>query len=110
MVRSLGQVIATCAWGAAIEAGYHPDAICEQSGVCPACDATHFTRRHYDKPFVMLITHLNDVHQWTRERIADWVATVEPADDGSARPEAADAVREDVGSPIVPLREKASSS
>lgn len=26
------------------------------------------------------ITHLNDEHKWTRERIADWVATVEPPD------------------------------
>lgn len=25
-----------------------------------------------------VITHLNDDHCWTRERIADWVATVEP--------------------------------
>ena len=29
---------------------------------------------------ISLITHLNDSHQWTRERIADWVATVENAD------------------------------
>lgn len=25
-----------------------------------------------------VIPHLNDTHQWTRERIAAWVATVEP--------------------------------
>jgi hypothetical protein len=31
-----------------------------------------------------LIAHLNDQHQWTREAIADWVATIEPADE---RPE-----------------------
>ncbi len=24
-----------------------------------------------------VITHLNDSHEWTRERIADWVATIE---------------------------------
>ena len=24
-----------------------------------------------------ILWHLNDVHRWTRERIADWVATVE---------------------------------
>ena len=24
------------------------------------------------------ITHLNDIHRWTRERIADWVETIEP--------------------------------
>lgn len=27
-----------------------------------------------------LVIHLNNVHRWTRERIADWVATVEPAE------------------------------
>lgn len=26
-----------------------------------------------------IITHLNDDHRWTREAIADWVSTVEPA-------------------------------
>lgn len=26
------------------------------------------------------IAHLNDGHRWTRERIADWVATVERAE------------------------------
>lgn len=25
-----------------------------------------------------LITHLNDDHRWTREQVADWVATIEP--------------------------------
>lgn len=24
--------------------------------------------------------HLNDLHRWTRERIADWVETIEPRD------------------------------
>lgn len=28
-----------------------------------------------------LIVHLNDHHGWTRERIADWVATVEPPEE-----------------------------
>lgn len=27
-----------------------------------------------------LAAHLNDLHKWTRERIAAWVATVEPQD------------------------------
>jgi hypothetical protein len=25
-----------------------------------------------------IVMHLNDSHEWTRERIADWVATIEP--------------------------------
>lgn len=27
-----------------------------------------------------VIYHLNDHHQWTREQIADWIATIEPQD------------------------------
>jgi hypothetical protein len=37
---------------------------------------------------VTAITHLNDAHRWTRERIADWVETLER----TASPEAANAV------------------
>lgn len=32
-----------------------------------------------------IIAHLNDAHRWTRERIADWVETVEP--DQRVRPD-----------------------
>lgn len=38
---------------------------------CPACSA-----RNDDT--LSIIWHLNDTHRWTREQIADWVATVEP--------------------------------
>ena len=38
-----------------------------------------------------VIAHLNDTHRWTRERIAEWVATLESADDRRDRPGAADA-------------------
>jgi hypothetical protein len=41
--------------------------------VCPGC---HGVWRHV----LGLIMHFNDVHGWTRERIAEWVATVEPQD------------------------------
>ncbi len=30
-----------------------------------------------------IITHLNDDHCWTRERIADWIATIEPAEEAA---------------------------
>lgn len=30
---------------------------------------------------VEMIAHLNDNHEWSRERIADWVATIEPKDE-----------------------------
>lgn len=46
---------------------------------CPACQ---------DRDEVgCIITHLNDVHEWTRDRIADWVATIEPQE---AQPESVD--------------------
>lgn len=40
---------------------------------CPECGVEH-------ERGGWVITHLNDIHHWTRERIADWVATVEPAE------------------------------
>lgn len=40
---------------------------------CPAC-------RQKQGIVEGLVVHLNDYHQWTRERIADWVATIEPQD------------------------------
>jgi hypothetical protein len=36
-----------------------------------------------------LIPHLNDDHEWTRERIADFVATIEDAQTVVAQPESA---------------------
>lgn len=48
---------------------------------CPKCGAI-YNRRWVDGQrlggYVYVIAHLNDHHRWTRERIADWVATVEP--------------------------------
>lgn len=40
-----------------------------------------------DLPVFAVIAHLNDFHRWTREAIADWIATVEP-------PEQVDPVRD----------------
>lgn len=37
---------------------------------CPACEQQDQAQEH--------LRHLNNVHRWTRERIADWVATIEP--------------------------------
>lgn len=47
-----------------------------RQAVCPACGACNDWLRI---PRIIAI-HLNDRHQWTRERIADWVATIEPKD------------------------------
>lgn len=115
----------TCAWGAALDAHHLPTkmvprserlsqlrgAISEPEGamvevscvpdewsvlympvVCPACSG-------FPESVFNLIAHLNDTHYWTRERIADWVETLES-------PQSADAVREDVDQSLVPLRAK----
>ncbi len=46
---------------------------------CPVggCSILHF--RH---PYVLyVIFHLNDDHEWTRTKIAEWVASVEPPEE-----------------------------
>ena len=72
----------TCAWGAALVAVSHfrwdrgfvmgiwPWVLSDISP-CPAdnCDKQH--RAYY------MIVHLNNDHRWTREHIADWIATIE---------------------------------
>jgi hypothetical protein len=46
----------------------------DQPRQCPACNA-----RTYDA--VNVLYHLNDDHLWTRQQIADWVASVEPQEE-----------------------------
>ncbi len=86
MVRK-GAEYHSCVLGAAIEAAnsglaawpwlkswkYHP--------FCPACAGGDQSGDAYS-----IIVHLNDRHRWTRERIADWVATIEPAEEVAAEP------------------------
>jgi hypothetical protein len=55
----------------------------EEETRCPECLSITY-------PVVTMITHLNDFHQWTRERIAAWVATFEPAEVADAVHEARD--------------------
>lgn len=77
---------ATCAIGAARSAGgddmmlsffqieHHLDSRCPECGDIAAsswCDGKRVR--------VNVIPHLNDHHRWTRERIADWVETLEAA-------------------------------
>ena len=40
---------------------------------CPACSAK--------LPAIQVISHLNDLHQWPRQRIAEWVSTIDPQDE-----------------------------
>jgi len=70
----------SCAFGAAQEAlGLHWDfpvvitwPWLDDPLICPACLLTE------QLGAAVISSHLNDKHQWTREEIADWVATVEP--------------------------------
>jgi hypothetical protein len=61
-----GAVMATCALGAAIEAGYDIHAVSFAAVVpCPHC--------RFDCPSRnACVIHLNDVHHWSRDHIADW--------------------------------------
>ena len=76
------KVVATCAIGAAKEAGYPIYTLwqnlprCEPHS-CPVADCRYGLRRRLY--LTSWIAHLNDKHRWTREQIADWVETVEGA-------------------------------
>jgi hypothetical protein len=87
----------TCALQAALDAigmdtsrpSERTDAIWPQAlsrmSACPECKARATVA-------YIIPIHLNDRHRWTRERIADWVATVEPQEVESVTPaEVADA-------------------
>jgi hypothetical protein len=71
-----GAVVRTCALGAAEQAGYNIERESAEESLqrCPACPPVPFFWS-----VNMVIAHLNDDHRWTRERIADWVETLEPA-------------------------------
>jgi len=74
----------TCAFGAAFDAiGRLHEAVLQCGNldtewqplidtivVCPHCDRVR-------GPLESMVVHLNDGHQWTRERIANWVETIE---------------------------------
>lgn len=58
---------------------------------CPACRSVQGVwRRLFNEEYDVedVIIHLNDDHKWTRQRIADWVATIEPQNDVVADPSA----------------------
>ena len=81
------RVTGTCALGAAAVAiGKAPESLTEFRDSDPYQDLTErFPEPHADMrdcpekgcqlhhTTTLLVTHLNDDHQWTRERIADWL-------------------------------------
>lgn len=62
---------------------------------CPECGSHHYQNA------LDTIWILNDTHKWTRERIADWIETIEaPASETAVEPsESADAVAGTVEQP-----------
>jgi len=48
--------------------------------------SVHPVNSHVQAPVHDIIVELNDAHLWTRERIADWVATIEPQDEPPTQP------------------------
>jgi len=65
--------------------------ILETTSECPSCRPVRSHRhavRHFasmgDDSLLAVLGHLNDKHRWNRERIADWVETVEDRMAGEA--------------------------
>jgi len=76
-----------CAWGAALAAIGKPESSYAAAGqFFPIADTIETNPVNGEDWLVLSIVRwLNDEEHWTRPRIADWVATVEPA---QAQPEA----------------------
>jgi hypothetical protein len=72
----------TCAMGAAMQAAGHIrdwPVVKKSPAACPACPLVRVSDNTHNATGAMIV-HLNDDHRWTRERIADWVATLEAQD------------------------------
>jgi hypothetical protein len=72
------KVIATCALGAARQAGYEVTVLENNTRQCPACGSYEDFRSLWD--IHSLVVHLNDFHGWSREHIADCVEQFEQGD------------------------------
>lgn len=53
-----------------------PEIICKIAGVCPAENCAKFGGQ-YEVTVGRMIVHLNDGHRWSRERIADWIDSLD---------------------------------
>lgn len=64
----------TCFGYAAIHKEYP-----ELKDLRPSCPAGHCNiALDHGSNAISVIWHLNDIHEWSRERIAEWVSTIEP--------------------------------
>lgn len=77
----------TCAFGAAFDALGLLEVVLGTSLASATLDQWPWLLTHaphpiiagYVEPAINVILKLNDVEHWSRERIADWVASVEPS-------------------------------
>lgn len=107
-----GDTVGTCAIGAAIDAVGLLGAFDDEAKVFPILGQSVNVRcpaeecEELDGTLGSLIAHLNDEHEWTREAIADWVSTVEPAETTSAEISTSDkrGGLEALGSPVLATR------
>lgn len=83
--------VGTCAFGAANEAlgldvndsnGYEFEALISHKAKCPVVGCG--CRRRI---VATVVHHLNDEHYWTREQIADWVESIERAQEQQPAPQ-----------------------
>ena len=68
-------IASSCALGAAMDAGYLIDikGLLDTYTICPACLVSAPPTGRVQATIV----HLNELHKWTRERIADWIESIE---------------------------------
>lgn len=85
-------LLSTCALGAAMEAISLSVVDALVFGIAPLVDVYPWLRLfgtcpqpscQHSNHFYSIIAHLNDIHKWTREQIAEWVSTVEPKEEGN---------------------------
>lgn len=88
---TFGQDDSSCAMGAALLAVGCPRTVTYGDIVMHFAVATAYAFHPESGIYQLVIStirQLNDQSRWTREQIADWVATIEPQEDPHALPEA----------------------
>lgn len=78
--RSWGDLAYDGRWEAAFPLAMIP---CTKENIC-CPDCRELRTGGLDRVVGGVIAHLNDTHRWTRERIADWVATIEAQQESAA--------------------------
>lgn len=77
ILQALGETDMVAKRKALIESRF-PGILCSVRYSCPCEGAARRSECSEPRTLTQTVTHLNDHHFWTRERIASWVASVEP--------------------------------